>query len=180
MGIDIGGAFTIGGASGSQALKFAGASDAFVIDTTGRTHYPNQIGFVAGYNTDPGWWGQASGWTTWNYQNATSYNKGGGYANGRFTAPVAGAYMFHWTCYHYKPGAGVGNYIHPMFWVNGAGTPLYRFSAYWTPAGYSFDSDMVDILYLNVGDYVEVHIYFGGDGMSGYPAHSGFAGFLVG
>ena len=51
MGIDLGGAFTIGGVSGVQAnspaLKIAGASDALVIDLTGRTTYPNQIGFIA-------------------------------------------------------------------------------------------------------------------------------------
>jgi len=33
---------------------------------------------------------------------------------------------------------------------------------------------------LNVGDYVDVHIYFSAAGMSGYPAHSHFDGWLVG
>lgn len=180
MPIDIGGAFTIEGAAAGQALKIKGAQDAFVIDAVGRTFYPNQIGFLAGYSSDPGWWGQPAGWTTWNYQNTVAYNKGGGYSAGRFTAPVAGSYMFHWMCYHYRPGVGQGAYIHPEFWINGVATPLYRFSAYWAPTGYSFDSDIVDIHYLNVGDYVDVHIYFSHAGQSGYPAYSQFAGYLVG
>ena len=180
MGVDIGGAFTIAGVSGTQALKIAGASEAFRIDTTGRTYYPNQIGFQAGYASDPGWWAQPSGWTVWNYQNHVPYNVGGGFSGGRFTAPVAGAYLFHWTCYHYKPSAVPGNYIHPMLWINGTDQANYRFSAYWTPAGYSFDSDLTEMLYLNVGDYVDVHIYFSAAGMSGYPAHSHFDGWLVG
>lgn len=180
MGIDIGGAFTIEGAKTGQALKIKGAADAFVIDDIGRTHHPNQIGFIAGYDQNPGWWGQPAGWGTWNYQNAVTYNKGGGYANGRFTAPVAGAYMFHWTCYHYRPDVGQGAYIHPQFWINNASTSLYPLLAYWAPQGYSFDSDIVNILYLNAGDYVELHIYFSHAGQAGYPAHSQFSGFLVG
>jgi hypothetical protein len=183
MGIDIGGAFTITGlVTGVQSFKIAGASDAFVIDPAGRTTYPNQICFLAGGygSTDPGWWAQPAGWTVWNYMNNISYNVGGGYANSRFTAPVAGAYLFHWTCYHYRPGVGQGAYIHPMFFVNGAERNLYRILAYWAPTGYSFDSDMMDIIYLNAGDYVDVHINFSNAGQSGYPYYSQFAGCLVG
>jgi len=94
MAIDIGGAFTIEGAKAGQALKIRGAQDAFVIDAIGRTFYPNQIGFLAGYSADPGWAAQPAGWSAagaWQYLNTTVYNKGGGFANGRFTAPVAGA-----------------------------------------------------------------------------------------
>lgn len=181
-GIDIGNAFTISGVSGSQALKFASTSaDAFTIDTTGRTYYPNQIGFIAGYNTDPGWWGLASDtWSIMSYLNTTVYNKGGGFSASRFTAPVAGSYLLHWTAYHYKSTAVQGHYIHPMFWVNGAGYGGYRIWAHFQPAGYAFDSEIADIYFLNAGDYVDVKIYCGGGTISLYPAYSMFSGFLVG
>jgi len=182
MGIDLGGAFTIAGVSGAQALKFAGSADALTIDTTGRTYYPNQIGFIAGINTDPGWVAQTSAaWNRQNWMNNTSYNKGGGYAAGRFTAPVAGSYLFHWTVYQYKPSAVQGNYVHPQFWINGASQPTsYRLKAYFTPAGYSFDSEIADIFYLNAGDYVDIYVYSSAAGISLYQAHGLFSGFLVG
>ena len=181
MGINIGGAFTINGVSGTQALKIAGASDALVIDTTGRTTYPNQIGFISGYSTDPGWVAQALGWTAQKYQNATTYNKGGGFSAGRFTAPVAGSYLFHWVGYENKVTAGVGVYIHPTFWVNGTYSNTFiRLKAHDKPASYSFVGEVVDIIYLNVGDYVELHIYHSAAGISLYWAYSQFSGFLVG
>jgi hypothetical protein len=125
----------------------------------------------------------ANVWNIQNYHNNVTYNKGGGYntSNGRFTAPVAGSYLFHWTAYQYKPSAVQGNYVHPMFWVNGGVyVSSYRLKAYFTPAGYSFDSEIADIYYLNAGDYVEVNVYAAGAGISLYRAYSVFSGFLVG
>jgi hypothetical protein len=182
MGIDVGGAFTIAGVSGTQALKIAGSSDAFVIDTTGRTYYPNQIGFIAGISTDPNWIAMTgAAWNPCTYFDVTTYNKGGGYSAGRFTAPIAGSYLLHWTAYHYKPGAVAGNYIHPQFWVNGSSTPTsYRLKGYEAPAGYSLVGEIVDIFFLNAGDYVEVQVYASATGISIYRAYSMFSGFLVG
>jgi len=183
MGVDIGGAFTIAGTSGSQALKIAGASDALIIDTSGRTTYPNQIGFIAGIGTDPGWIALAAGWNLQNWMSLAVYNKGGGYSTstGRFTAPIAGSYLFHWSGYHYKPSAVPGHYIHPMCYINGAIIQTaYRLFAYLTPTGYSFNGEIVDIYYLNAGDYVDVQIYAAAAGISIYRSHSHFSGFLVG
>jgi hypothetical protein len=181
MGVDLGGAFTIAGVAGAQALKFAGASEAFRIDTTGRTTYPNQIGFIAGYNIDPGWLAQPAGWLAINHFNNTTYNKGSGYSASRFTAPVAGSYLLHFTAYHYKPSAVAGHYIHPMFWVNGGAIQsAYRLKAYETPAGYSFVAEIVDIYYLNAGDFVDVMIFYSNTGMSMYRYYSMFSGMLVG
>jgi hypothetical protein len=185
MGIDIGGAFAIGGVSGTVALDIsAGATDLLTIDTTGRTAYPNQIGFIAGLSgTDPGWVAQAAGWNIQNYWNAVTYNKGGGFAAGRFTAPVAGSYLFHWSGSQYKAGTAAGNYSHPQFWVNGAGVPTaYRMKAYFTPAGGYWNSanEIVDIYYLNAGDYVDMNVYCSVAGFSIYRGYSIFAGFLVG
>jgi hypothetical protein len=182
MGIDIGGVFTIAGVSGLQALKFAGAADALMIDTTGRTYYPNQIGFIAGYNGTGDWFAMTSAtWNLQNYFNNTTYNKGGGFSASRFTAPVAGSYLLHWTAYQYKPSATAGQYVHPQFWINGVAQPTsYRLKAYFTPAGYSFDSEIADIFYLNAGDYVDIYVYASAAGINLYRAYSQFSGFLVG
>src|SRR5262245_38699126 len=147
MGIDIGGAFTLAGPSGGTALDLG--NGALVIDTTGRTFYPNQIGFMAGLSgADPGWIAQGNAvWNPQTYFNNVTYNKGGGYSAGRFTAPVAGSYLFHWTATQYKPSAAQGAYIHPMFWVNGgAVVTAYRLKGHFTPAGYSIgDQEITDI-----------------------------------
>lgn len=181
MGINIGG-FTIDGFTGSQAMKIAGASPAYTVDTTGRTYYPNQIGFIAGYNVDPGWiaWPTAT-WTKQTYFNNTVYNKGGGYSAGRFTVPVAGAYLFHYTIYVNKPTAAQGSHIYSNFFINGGQTnSAIRLKGHFQPVNYSFVNEDVDILYLNVGDYVEAYNYANVAGISFYPYYSEFAGMLVG
>jgi hypothetical protein len=184
MAIDIGGTFTLAGASGAQALKFAGNVDNLKIDTAARTTYPNQIGFIAGLNADPGWVAlTAAAWNIQNYFNNTSYNTGGGYSASRFTAPVAGSYLFHWMGATYKPSSAAGNYIHPMFYINGGATPTsYRMKGYFSPAGgyWILRSEIVDIFYLNVGDYVDVYVYCAAAGISLYRAYSIFSGYLVG
>jgi hypothetical protein len=182
-GIDLGNAFTINGVNGTQALKIAGSSDILTIDTTGRTYYPTQIGFIAGISTDPGWIALTGGaWNRMTHFNTTVYNQGGGYASSRFTAPVAGAYLFHWTGYQYKPSAVAGNYIHPKFWVNGGDShvSMYRLKAYETPAGYSFVGEIADIFSLNAGDFVDPYIYSSATGISLYHAYTQFSGILVG
>ena len=183
MPIDIGGVFNLN--ANAAALKIDGAVNILNIDTTGRTTYPNQIGFIAGISTDPGWVEHGgSAWAPQTHFNVTTYNKGGGWSNPRFTAPVAGSYLFHWTAYQHKSTAPQGAYMHPMFWFNGgANQPTsYRMRAYDTPSGgYAFDSEIADIFFLNVGDYVEVQLYHSSvGGFHLYRAYSQFSGFLVG
>jgi hypothetical protein len=188
MGIDLGSAFTIGGVSGVQAdspaLKIAGTSDAFVIDLTGRTFYPNQIGFIAGFNIDNGWTALApDAWNLQNFFNNVTYNKGGGYNAGRFTAPVSGSYLLHWAGYQYKADALQGHYVHTHFFVNGGSIgSAFRMKGYFAPTGYAFHGEIVDIYYLNAGDYVDMQIYSGANGknISLYRYYCLFSGMLVG
>lgn len=184
MGIDVGGAFTIAGTSGSQALNIAGTANVFNIDTVGRTTYPDQIGFIVGMNSDVGWVAQAAGWSgPQAYFNYVYYNKGGGYSGGRFTAPVTGSYLLHWVASEYKPTAVAGHYTHPKFYING-GDPLsaYRLKGYFAPTGgyWISHNEIVDIYYLNAGDYVDFRIYHAAAGISLYQYYSMISGFLVG
>ncbi len=187
MGINLG-TFNIEGYNGgTQALRIAGGVDAFTIDTTGRTKYPNQIGFVAGVLSDIGWKDQTPGWNLQNLFSNTSYNKGGGYSASRFTAPVAGAYLFHFTVYMIKnadgadPNNGVGQYVYPMFWINsGAYQSAYRVRGFSLTGGHTFGTEVVDIYNLNAGDFVEVYLYATDKVLASYPFYSLFSGMLVG
>lgn len=182
MGINIGGAFNITGWDGTQSLKITGAVDGLVIDGTGRTTYPNQIGFTAGFSgTDPGWVAMPDAvWTRQSYFNNTSYNKGGGYASSRFTAPVTGDYLFHAYSYHNKATSVQAHYVYSTWYINGAAQAVYRLCGYFQPVGYSFATEIVDILHLNAGDYVDHYLYAGGAGTNVYQAYGGMEGYLVG
>jgi hypothetical protein len=183
-GVDIGGAFTLIGSGAAQSFDIsAGATDALLIDPLGRTLNPNQIGFNAGFSgTDPGWVAlPAAAWTRMTYFNNSTYNKGGGYAASRFTAPVAGAYLFH--CYNYfnKASSVQGNYTYSTFYVNGVqvgGT--HNILGHFQPVGYSFGTDTVHTLYLAAGDYVDHYIYSSAAGTNYYRMYGAFGGFLVG
>lgn len=180
MGIDVGGAFTISGTSGSQAFKIAGASDALTIDTTGRSFLPNQPGFLAGIATDPGWIAMANdGWTYQNWFNQTTYAKQG-YASSRFTAPVAGHYLFIVSSYHYKPGGSAGHWMYNQIYINGTAPGPHHIIGYPHPAGYSWGAETSVILKLAAGDYADFYLYSSSSTNNIYRAHTQFSGYLVG
>jgi hypothetical protein len=180
MPIDIGGAFTISGASGSQALKIAGTADGLVIDTTGRSFTPNQPGFNAGLTTDPGWVAQpADTWVYQNYFNNTTYNKG--YASNRFTAPVAGRYWFHVYSYHNKASSTAGTgWVYAQVYINGVAVGPHQIIGHPNPASHSYGAEQAIVLNMAAGDYADMYIYASGAGTNCYRRYSGFEGYLVG
>lgn len=182
MPIDINGAFTISGTGGGRVFKITGNQDVLTIDSQGRTFYPGQVGFIAGCNIDNGWTALAgAAWTRMTMYNNVSLNVGGGYSASRFTAPVVGTYLFHFVSYNYKPSATAGHYLHPMFWINGGTQPTtYRTRSLHTPTGYTLESEIADIFYLNAGDYVDTYLYAAAAGISYYQYYTQFAGYLVG
>jgi hypothetical protein len=180
MGIDIGGAFTITGVSGSQAFEITGAVDALIIDTTGRSFLPNQPGFCAGYPTDVGWVAQpADTWVYQNYFTTTTYAKG--YSGSRFTAPVAGYYLFHVYSYHNKASSAAGTgWVYPQIYINGGAPGPHHIVGHPQPVGYSFCAEESIILNMAAGDYADMYIYASGAGTNVYRYYSGFEGYLVG
>lgn len=184
MPIDIAGSFALNGYDGSNAFSIlAGSTQCTNIDTTGKMFLPNQIGFIAGKTSDPGWVNIDSSWTSLSSMlDSTVYNVGGGYntSTGRFTAPVAGNYMFHFTAYFQKLTA-VGNYIYCQFAVNGNNISSVKLRNYSAPANYVDDGNMADLVAMNVGDYIEPYTWGSTTGTSRfYPYYSLFSGFLVG
>jgi len=139
--------------------------------------------FITGSSTDPGWVAYGSG--SWhklsNYCNVTSYNRGSHYSttNTRFTAPIRGPYWFSYTCYIYS-----GGYVHPIFSVNGNltsnyGQTQYRMRGHGMLVNYQQDVQIEEVIFLNVGDYVEPYWYSSGTSYQ-YVRYCLFQGAFVG
>ena len=141
-------------------------------------------GFIAGSASDPGWVTIPSGvWTKVNqYATTTVYNRGSHYntSTTRFTAPIAGPYLFIWSVYSYQV-----NYFHPQFAVNGSvslrrGEVPYRIRGYGFASNYQTDAQIEEVIYLLAGDYVEVHSIAGGGDAYMYQYYGLFSGVFVG
>jgi hypothetical protein len=136
-----------------------------------------------------GAWRTLGGVVIFNYTSGSGYtNIGSCYntANGRFTAPWTGLYLFKHHIYCYGPdGSTFSWYFHPLYLVNGSqtfrrpgGTP-YRIRQYGLLANYGQDSDCCELIYLTAGDYVEVYTPMNGT-MQGYVGYSTYCGAYLG
>ena len=119
------------------------------------------------------------------YQN-TYVNNGSHYStsNGRFTAPVAGIYLFFWSA--------IGNATNDVYRfflrVNGSSTISgssndihLRQDTLGTGSEYATNGSRVQMLSLSASDYVQ--IYFAADSSTGHYVqsdYSNFGGFLIG
>ena len=184
-----------------------GSANTFsIVDNTGTTVFQRNVGtysgqnfgyyantdapaFIAGSATEPGWVipGSSGTWSKINnYCAATSLNRGNAYntSTTRFTAPIAGPYLFIWTTYLYT-----SSYVHPIFAINGSATPYgsatgyyntqYRIRGHGMVANYQQDAQIEEVIYLAANDYVEAWWYNSGTCYH-YPYYSLFQGVFVG
>ncbi len=187
MPIDLGGNFVVS-ANTTSLMNIASTSTnpAFRVDSAGSTLTPKQIGFMAGWSSDPGWqWLTHSTYATFQF-NATNYNVGSCFntANGRFTAPVNGTYLFHATSYFYKNSGFDGSYVYIWFSRNGNQNYLdVKVRGHVYTAGNYFSGEIAQYTYLNAGDYVEYVVYTSASNDTSfevYPYYGHFEGALVG
>lgn len=106
-------------------------------------------------------------------------------ANGAFTAPVAGMYLFSATTYASGPATGTA--IHGMFWVNGSSNArrptagsLHRLNGHGITAGHWMDTESTEIISLLAGDYVQFYNAPSQSDCSFYPQYSHFEGYMLG
>jgi hypothetical protein len=157
---------------------------------SGGWQYPNNTGWDGAANWQI-FTGSKIGWVT-DAQRGSDFST----STGRFTASVAGWYVFNSSVYAlndlaspYNTGSG---YIHLQFAKNGSrdwnnsNTPytIYMYGAAGGNSGAS--SGYVDgatasaVMQLAVGDYVEIHTYVNANTTRIYPSYTSFFGALVG
>jgi hypothetical protein len=150
-------------------------TSAITFDSLGRVLHPNVPAFMA-VNTTGYTVNGLQKITTWSVSaNIACFNNGGNFDTGnqRFTAPVAGRYMFSAmmmpsadsnakNMYYYKNGSNIGNYILPYL---SGGTTRATINA-------------ICVFNLAVGDYIEV--YLNTNASSTYDNSGYFCGYLIG
>jgi hypothetical protein len=165
---------------GSTQMVF-GTSDSgsnanrMTIDSVGRVTMPNQPYFAAHVTGNANYTSVAEGQPF--PANSTAFNTGSHYNTStfRFTAPVAGNYLFTWSAIH---GGNQTTISRPMFYVNAA-TQLsgLQFGISGGDGG-SPTNVTTAIIKLSAGDFVDVRSQAGS--LYYYAsAHSSFTGILL-
>ena len=161
------------------------------ITSKGAVTKPSQPWFIAGHNV--GTWESvgAAGWLELQYNTVGAGNSGGWYnaGNGRFTAPVAGLYLFMATSYLYAGCYSAQGYIHYDIGVNGApvsgggrANASYQILGVGPSEGtYNSSGHATRLLYLNAGDYASVwnYISYSSGACYRYGSYSYFSGALI-
>jgi len=164
--------FKVGSSFGGGLLNTG--TDAIIINTSGQVQTPNQPSFLAystGFTVTGGGWYNIS-----NAITAEAYDIGSNYSGGRFTAPVAGRYLFYasgWSSIstngeRYAWCARVNN--GDLFYIGGGNYCLTDSPL----AGYSI------VYNLSAGDYVDLWVFSAVTGTWGGGSHSvWWGGYLL-
>ena len=148
----------------------------------GNTFTGNQV-FSSGYlqqNNQPSFsTSMTGGWITVSPNNVVVFNSpqfniGSNFnsSNGRFTAPVAGRYVFAFNFY-------IDGQRQASFRKNGSDYIPSDTAIAMTPTGTSTTSASY-LFNLNAGDYVEIGCRSGSTSLYFYSGHSWFMGYMVG
>lgn len=142
------------------------------IDAGGRWNVPNQPAFSAYSMTN-----ETTAAGTPAPFTATRFNIGGYYSttNRRFTAPVAGRYMF--TSFGNINGVASGSGAYAAFYVNGVAATAW---AYQTSNGNWMNCSLAAVINLNANDYVDVRSGVALHWDYGSQAWCQFDGYLLG
>lgn len=186
MGFDVNG--SIIALSGSELDITTGGSPYLRITSTGivRKNAINHPLFVAGGSVfgpnsiaNNTWTVLIHDTATWNYGSCYSIS------TGRFTAPVAGNYLFSGNIY--GKGWTAGDVSYAAFFVNGSQSSDYpcAYGAFNTEyygvasGGFSMSADLTQVIKLGTGDYVTHDQYWVSANAGWYPIFSTFQGTLL-
>jgi hypothetical protein len=151
--------------SGTNGISTNGTAHALIPDSSGRVRMPLQPSFRVGRDA-----GNVSAGNVV-VHGYTFHNIGSHYntSNGRFTAPIAGRYFIAINIF---TGAGVNTQV----WIRVNGSTVGYSLAY---GGTYTMMNQVNVLNLNVNDYVDVYINFGEVYASGSVVDCTFSGQLL-
>ena len=118
------------------------------------------------------------GWSATNVNTGSCYNTG----NGRFTAPVAGLYLITASTYFHRRGAAATSTPVLGQWQRQAlrrtAVLCTAYAATASPLATREDTEMLEIIPLIAGDYVEFWTYWVGRSTT-WPTHGRFEGYLL-
>lgn len=157
-----------------QPLRKSPFDNKLEVDATGRVLMPNQPAFDVAYS------GTGYGTATVVIFDTQYVNVGGYYSTstGRFTAPIAGSYLFYTT--HIKNGTA-GTVTRRRFDKNGSiavGGSSGRHLRLDEAGNYGDNGVTQAIIYLQIGDYITVNQFAGSS--YGTVEYDIFGGFLIG
>ena len=175
----------LGALGGGSLIMQTGTSGTtrMTIDSSGIVTKPNHPSFLARGNTG-GWVAVSSG----NEQNVAFgnvvFDVGSNFStsNNRYTAPVAGKYLFHFHCYlRLTSNDDDTNYATTRFYKNGNVYENYHNISGYNNLG---DSDqhrpLTAIIDLAATDYVTAGCKANSGGMEFYQPNCNFTGYLIG
>lgn len=156
----------------STGIDDNATATALTIDSAGRVRMPYQPAFAIqkGNDNRPSA-STAILFATTQFDVGSNYNA----TNGRFTAPVAGKYMFSFSGITHL----VSNYLYVYFAINGVNQDYTAVHLPSSVGEYDFLS-MSNILSLNIGDYVTVTQGYNGGTPYFEGTRSSFSGHLIG
>ena len=166
-----------GGSSSFFSVKVK-ATERMRISSDGYITMPNQVAFSVsknnGYQTDDAVFVCDHATGNRNHNDGSHYNT----SNGRFTAPVAGRYMFNFSVQTHDSGGVVQAWV--ALRKNGS---ILQYNLQHKTGGYHTRFDMSMSLKLAANDYIEAYVGESGtsSGWQGSAAeYNNFSGFLIG
>ena len=180
----------------ANAIRISGGgSEAMIIDNAGRVRRPNLPAFATsgtagwlyasnyGGTGDRELTGGVMGW------NNASHQTGGSNWNastGRYTAPVAGYYVFHTCWYMLNDNNSTPSYVHCFYgrnggfgWMPGGRTP-HTINMHGNRNNYDDGSNYSTMFQLNAGEYASIFIRWHSYNSRHHAGHQIFSGHLIG
>ena len=175
--------------NGNSTELIANTNVGVRMNTNGNVQRPNSVYFTASGTS--GWrYANSYGGTRWrslnnNFGWTTQQNGGSNFGSGRFTAPVAGFYQFHFETYARNDANNTNGYYHMSIGKNGGnqmvgGRTPHGIFAHSTGSRYYPNGTKVNLAtYMNAGQYAEVRVYWRNNQTRFHGAHSCFNGYQI-
>ena len=158
---------------------YPASGEVFNIDGSGRVRTPKQPSFSVRSNV-------GNSGNTWTQDNvikfqSVQHNVGSHYSTstGRFTAPVAGFYVFHYAGFGYNGGQIAANStVGVALRKNGTNYVMFVYNLIASSTGYPSSTGSVG-LYLAASDYVDIYTTGQGQYADGSLMYTHWSGYLL-